>query len=133
MRRHQDHVEIELVEALFVLRTIDRAQPGVDADAGEVLDVRLEDALQVRIDQQDLQAQGLSGGVLQALAVQLPAGFGEQPRALRRVSRGMPAPSVCGRLKGSVKSFAGNCSRQGLSISHSWPTGRPVAENSLLG
>ncbi|MNO88406.1 hypothetical protein D3C76_798550 [compost metagenome] len=79
---HQDHVEIELVEALFVLGAIDRAQPGVDADAGEVLDVGLEDALQIWIDQQDLQAQRLPGRILQALAIELPAGLGQQGQGL---------------------------------------------------
>ncbi|MNP42008.1 hypothetical protein D3C76_1357430 [compost metagenome] len=74
---HQDHVEVELVEALLVLGAVDRAQAGVDADAGEVLDVGLQDAFEVRIDQQDLQAQRLSGCVLQALAIELPAGLGE--------------------------------------------------------
>ncbi|MNE91045.1 hypothetical protein D3C80_1886130 [compost metagenome] len=61
-----------------------------------------------------------------------PASF-KRPRALRKVSRGMPRPSVLGKLKGSVSSVGGNCSRYGLSNSHSWPTGRPVAANSLLG
>lgn len=61
---HQDHVEIELIEALFVLGAIDCAQPCIDADAGEVLDVRLKDAFQVRVDQQDLEAQRLADGVL---------------------------------------------------------------------
>jgi hypothetical protein len=31
---HQDHVEIELVQALFVLGAVDGAQARIDADAG---------------------------------------------------------------------------------------------------
>ncbi|MNP69861.1 hypothetical protein D3C76_1660140 [compost metagenome] len=48
---HQDHVVVEVVQALLVLGAIHRAQACVDADAGEVLDVGLEDAFKVRVDQ----------------------------------------------------------------------------------
>ncbi|MNY46724.1 hypothetical protein D3C86_1819330 [compost metagenome] len=88
---HQDHVEIELIEALFVLGAIHRAQSGVDADAGEVFHVGLKDAFQVRVDQQDLQAQRLPGGVLQTLAIELPAGLGQQAQGL---AQGFPGDAA---------------------------------------
>src|SRR3990167_3776558 len=73
----QNHVEIELIQALFVLRTIDSAQIGLNADSGKVLGERLEDSLEVWIDQQNLELQRLALGVQQILAGRFPAGLGQ--------------------------------------------------------
>ena len=49
---HQDHVEVELIQALLVLRAVHGSQPGIDADAGQVLYIGLQDALKVGVYQQ---------------------------------------------------------------------------------
>ncbi len=64
----------------------------VDADAGQVLDIGLQDALQVRIDQQDLEAQRLPVRVEQALADELPAGLAEQDQGVAHGFAGDAAP-----------------------------------------
>ena len=75
---HQDHVEIELVQPLFVLRAVDSAQPRFDTDAGEVLDIRLQNAFEVRIDQQYLERQRFAFTIEQALPGQFPAALSQQ-------------------------------------------------------
>ncbi|MNN51234.1 hypothetical protein D3C81_1658600 [compost metagenome] len=63
---------------MFVLGAIDSAQACFDADGGQIFDIRLQNSLQVWIDQQDFHAQGLPLAVQQALPGQLPAGLAKQ-------------------------------------------------------
>ncbi len=74
---HEDHVVVELVQALLVLGAVDGAQARVDADAGEVFAIGLENTLQARIDQQDFEAQRFALFIQQSVAGQLPAGIGQ--------------------------------------------------------
>ncbi|MNJ79660.1 hypothetical protein D3C77_777490 [compost metagenome] len=53
---HQYHVEVELIQALLVLGTIHGTQTDLHAEAGQVFTVGLENSLQARIDQQELEA-----------------------------------------------------------------------------
>ncbi|MNO95761.1 hypothetical protein D3C76_874080 [compost metagenome] len=67
---------------MFVLGPVYGAQARFDADAGEIFDIRLQDPFKVRIDQQQLQLQGLPGTVEQARPCELPAGLAEQVEGL---------------------------------------------------
>lgn len=79
---HQDHVEVELVQALFVLGTVHGAQVRVDADAGQVFDIGLQDAFEVGVHQQQFHAQLLALAVHQPLAIEFPARLAEQGQGL---------------------------------------------------
>ncbi|MNT16134.1 hypothetical protein D3C72_1512230 [compost metagenome] len=79
---HQNHVEVELVQTLFVLGPVHGAQARIDADAGKIFDIRLQDPLQVRIDQQQLELQRVAFVVEQALTIEFPASLAEQVEGL---------------------------------------------------
>src|SRR5690606_9819942 len=60
-------VEIEILEAPLILRGIHAAHRGVDADQLEVLDIGADNALERRIEKQELDRELFSFGVLESL------------------------------------------------------------------
>ncbi|MNJ50888.1 hypothetical protein D3C77_461760 [compost metagenome] len=67
---------------MFVLGPVNRAQARIDANAGEIFDIRLQDPLKVRVDQQQLDLERIAFAVEQTLAIELPAGLGQQVQGL---------------------------------------------------
>src|SRR5256885_2297922 len=64
------HVEVEIAQALGVLRVIDTADAGSDADPLQVLDERLRDPGEGAVGrQQDLELEGLAGLLIDEAAV----------------------------------------------------------------
>ena len=92
----EDHVVVVLIQALLVLGAIDGAQADADADAREVFRVGLEDAFQVRVDQQDFKLQRLATGIHQTLARQRPAGLLQQQQG---AAQGVPRDAGAGGLR----------------------------------
>lgn len=78
LQGHEDHVEVEAVQALLVLCTVNGAKADIDAQTAQVLDVGLQDALKVGVDQQYLEAQRLFVRVEQPLIGKRPACVGQQ-------------------------------------------------------
>ena len=75
---HENHVVVEMIEALLVLGAVDGAQVDLDADAGEVFGIGLQNTFEVRVDQQNFKTQGFALAIDQGLSGWFPAGLAKQ-------------------------------------------------------
>src|SRR5262245_63663259 len=75
-------VEIEILETLLILRIIDDADRGVDANAPQALDIGADNALEGGVVKQELDPQRFALVIAAQRAVELPAGLIEESACL---------------------------------------------------
>src|SRR5690606_14126394 len=112
--RNVNQVVVEAGDAGLVLRSVDAAHVGVDADSAQVADEARRNAQEGLIIDEIFDRAALAGRILERAALHLPTGLSHQARSLAQVGA-IGARAVCrGLQNGHAERFLRNATTKRL-------------------